>query len=234
MGELAARHVRPEIESVLTTTDGMAQEPHPHAISLSLPWGPAVRGLRWPGGVGTAVLIHEPGADLDAWRTLPAALAATLDLEVTAWDLPGHGLSDDPWDLSQVTQIVKALFGDAGRGQHHFAIAAGESAFAALNVAANQSCSGLVLFTPRDSDDAIAIERSPAVPKLFLAGALSGNDVSTARRLARDSGGWSIVTSLPETAGGTTLLASGSAAMILDQIGVFLGDCLFRSREPAD
>src|SRR5919108_4686955 len=48
-------------------------------------------GDRW------AVLIHDESRDLDAWHGLSGPLAG-LGLCVLAFDLAGHGTSDDPWD----------------------------------------------------------------------------------------------------------------------------------------
>jgi pimeloyl-ACP methyl ester carboxylesterase len=54
-------------------------------------------------------MLHEPGADVDAWGTLPAQLAQALNVEVVAFDLPGHGLSDDPWDERTTGELVRQL-----------------------------------------------------------------------------------------------------------------------------
>src|SRR5215217_5716273 len=46
----------------------------PQAIEWSLPGGKIIRGFRWGIGPDTALLLHEPGADLDAWTTLPVEI----------------------------------------------------------------------------------------------------------------------------------------------------------------
>ncbi|MGH2616037.1 MAG: hypothetical protein ACRDJC_12415, partial [Thermomicrobiales bacterium] len=88
--------------------------PEPHAIELTLPWGPVVRGHRWDGGPDSVLLLHEPGADLDAWGTLPDQLARALNVEVIVVDLPGHGLSDDPWEAGRIAELIRFLLRNAG------------------------------------------------------------------------------------------------------------------------
>jgi pimeloyl-ACP methyl ester carboxylesterase len=83
--------------------------PHPEAVELPLPWGPVIRGFRWGGGPDTAFLLHEPGSDIDAWGTLPVLIARQLGIETVALDLPGHGLSDDPWDPARLPDLLLEL-----------------------------------------------------------------------------------------------------------------------------
>jgi pimeloyl-ACP methyl ester carboxylesterase len=82
---------------------------HPTAVELLLPWGPVIRGVRWGAGPDRVLLLHEPGADIDAWGTLPSHLAQSLGVEALAVDLPGHGLSDDPWEPEMIGEFVRHL-----------------------------------------------------------------------------------------------------------------------------
>jgi hypothetical protein len=77
------------------------------AVAWPLPWGPVVRGVRRGEGAAVALLLHEPGADLDAWGHLPDQLARALPLTVIALDLPGHGLSDDPWEPERLGDLIQ-------------------------------------------------------------------------------------------------------------------------------
>ena len=210
---------------------GEGPTPHPEAIERQLSWGPVVRGLRWVGGVDTAFLLHEPGADIDAWGSLSEQLASQLAIEVIAFDLPGHGLSDDPWEPALLPALLRSLLGITPVPRRRFVIAAGAPAFAALGVAAGPGLAGLVCLSPEDSGDGSIPPRSPAVPKLMVAGSLAGNDLDTARRLATSCGGWAIVTSLPVADRGTALLASAWGGRIREEIGAFLRDC--QRRPPA-
>src|SRR5687768_8666046 len=79
----------------------------PRAVEWSLPWGQVIRGFRWGEGPDSVLLLHEPGADLDAWRNLPAEIARQLEIESVAVDLPGHGLSDDPWDPERLPDLLR-------------------------------------------------------------------------------------------------------------------------------
>jgi pimeloyl-ACP methyl ester carboxylesterase len=81
-----------------------------------------VRAIEWPlpgdqsfaaspvtVGPDTAFLLHDPGSDVDAWGTLPIQIARDLEIETVALDLPGHGLSDDPWEPEQLPELLRYL-----------------------------------------------------------------------------------------------------------------------------
>jgi hypothetical protein len=55
------------------------------------------------------LLLHDPGSDLDAWGSLPWQLARALPLAVVAIDLPGHGLSDAPWEPERLGDVVRFI-----------------------------------------------------------------------------------------------------------------------------
>ncbi len=198
----------------------------PRAIELQLPWGPVVRGLTWGTAPDSVVLLHEPGADVDAWGTLPGLIARALEQETIALDLPGHGLSDDPWELVRVEELVRFLVRReetlAGR---QFLIAAGSIAYSALTLAADLQLAGLVCLSPLRSPDMPPFVRSPRVPKLLISGSLAGDDLDTARQLASASGGWAVVTSVPVEARGTALLRSDWRGRVAEEIVTFLRDC---------
>lgn len=62
---------------------------------LDLDDGITLRGIRIDGGrAARLVLLHDVGRDLDEFGRLPEALAR-LGCDVMAFDLPGHGISDD-------------------------------------------------------------------------------------------------------------------------------------------
>ncbi len=199
--------------------------PDPEAVELPCPWGPVVRGLRWPGAHGTVFLLHEPGTDVDAWGRLPEQIARQLEIETFALDLPGHGLSDDPWEPARLPDLLRGLREIVPGANRRFVIAAGLSATAALTLAAELGLSGLVSLSPEAPRAGSNPVRSPAVPKLFCAGSLAGDDLDTARRLASVCGGWSTVTTLPLAACGTALLASTWRGRLTEAIIAFLRDC---------
>ena len=204
--------------------------PSPQAIESNLPWGVTLRGLCWGNGPDVAILLHEPGADIDAWATLPFEIVRQLEIETVAVDLPGHGLSGDPWDPARLPDLLQALPEIAPAAGRRFLIAAGASAIAALEHLPAIGLSGLVCLSPLSPEAGNQPPRSPRVPKLFVAGSLAGNDLEAARRLASSSGGWAGVTSLPVAERGSALLASAWGARLIEQIVAFLRDC--QQRQP--
>jgi pimeloyl-ACP methyl ester carboxylesterase len=202
----------------------------PQAIEWSLPWEQFIRGFRWGKGPDTVLLLHEPGADLDAWTILPVEIARRLEIETVALDLPGHGLSDDPWDPTRLTDILQHVPEFAPAAGRRFLIAGGSPAIAALQQASAIGLAGLVCLSPVIAEAGEYLPRSPRLPKLFVAGSLAGSDLKEARLLATACGGWSVVTSLPVAERGTGLLASSWGTQLVEQIVEFLGDC---QRRPA-
>src|ERR687898_1784848 len=97
----------------------------PQAIESRLPWGQTIRGFHWGAGPDTVLLLHEPGADLDAWATLPVEIVRQLEIETIAVDLPGHGLSDDPWDPARLPDLLGHLPDLALTAGRRYLIAAG-------------------------------------------------------------------------------------------------------------
>ncbi len=224
----------------------------PQPIEAPLPWGPVMRGLRWGNGPGVAWFLHEPGRDIDAWRGLPAQIARSLSLQSIALDLPGHGLSDDPWEPSRMHELVRYLLsgqverstspgmtltplplspcaqGEGGM----FVIAAGCSAFTSLLHATEPGLSGLVCLSPRfpsGPDLGTIPPRTPHIPKLLFAGSRADGDLATARRLATTTGGWAVVNSVPVVERGTELLATPWQDRIGEAIVAFLRDCRLRT-----
>jgi pimeloyl-ACP methyl ester carboxylesterase len=202
----------------------------PQAIEWSLPWGQIVRGFRWGNGPDIVLLLHEPGADLDAWTSLPVEIARQLEIETVAVDLPGHGLSDDPWDPLRLPDLLRHLPEFAPAAGRRFLIAAGSPAITALEQASAIELAGLVCLSPEVPEEGQNPPRSPRLPKLFVAGSLTANDLNEARRLATACGGWSVVTSLPVAERGTGLLALSWRGQLVEQIVAFLRDC---QRRPA-
>jgi pimeloyl-ACP methyl ester carboxylesterase len=194
----------------------------PAALEHALPWGQVARGLRWGSGEDRILLLHEPGVDIDAWAGLPGKLALRLALEVLAIDLPGHGLSDDPWDASQLPDLLRSLF--AGTPGRRFVVAAGSIAGTTLAHTGEVALAGVALLTPERLVGS-PLPRSPRVPKLFFAGSLAGNDLANARGLAADTGGWAIVTAFPVAHRGTALLSPPWDDRITEQIITFIRDC---------
>jgi pimeloyl-ACP methyl ester carboxylesterase len=206
----------------------------PRAIEWTLPSRTVLRGFRWGERRDTAVLLHEPGADLDAWASLPVEIATQLEIGTVAVDLPGHGLSDDPWDPAQLPDLLRHLPDLAPGPGRRFLIVAGSPAMAALEHASAIDLTGLVCLSPVIPEGGSLPPRSPRLAKLFVAGSLAENDLSEARRLASACGGWSVVTALPVAERGTGLLASSWGGQLFEQIVTFLRDCQRRPAQAHD
>ena len=199
------------------------------AIDYRLSWGPVVRGVRLGAGDDTALLLHDAGRDIDAWGALPWRLSEELPLQVVAFDLPGHGLSDDPWQPERLDELLRELVLPLPSAR--IVLAPGATALAALRLAAELALTGLVCLSPDALTPSSALTRSPSVPKRLFAGSAAGDDLATARRLAGAAGGWAVVTSLPVAERGTGLLATAWGEPISEAIVAFLRDC--QQRRPS-
>jgi hypothetical protein len=203
-------------------------------IEVALPGLPTMRGQRWGAGAPAALLLHEPGADLDAWGVLPALLARRLEAAIDVLDLPGHGLSDDPWEPARLADLLAALRDHAG-SMGPAIVAAGDTAGVALALAASLRPAAIVALSPAGFDPAdSAIERSPRVPKLLFAGAHDGDALARARLAANTLGGWAVVSSVPTAERGAAILAGRWGASVADDIAGFLREALTRRKTMRD
>lgn len=199
---------------------------HAGVVELPLPTGTVVRGRHWRHGPDSALLIHEPGGDLDAWDNLPELLHGD-GLSVLAIDLPGHGLSDDPWQPDALPDVIAHLVESVptrGNGAR-FIVGAGLSATAVLLAPPAVRIMGIVAFSPVDTGhDLPADRRPPARPKLVLVGA-HGGEAGAARGVAKRVPGWCAVSTFPTAYQGSALLASAWGAQAREQTLGFLRDC---------
>ncbi len=145
---------------------------------------------------------------------------------VAAFDLPGHGLSDDSWEPDRLEDVLRALVARAELPFRQVLITAGLTASAALDVASDLQRVGLVCLSPGASPGAMAPPRSPETPKLFFASALAGVDLDNAHTLASSTGGWANVTSLAVEETGTALLASRWSEQVEEGVVSFARDFL--------
>ena len=223
-----------------------AEHAEPTAVAqleIPTPGGPVLRGQRRGEGAHRAILLHEPGTDLDAWAALPALLAGA-DLTVVAVDLPGHGLSDDPWrpDLLPATMATLVAHARAEGTVSVCLVAAGAGATAGLHLADDPGLDGVVALSPAEPTDDSSALRTARVPKLILVGALDPSALATARSVAARCGGWTVLSTIPTADQGTCLLAGSWGNQVGEQIAAFLRDCrrprpalaTRRLRPPAD
>jgi pimeloyl-ACP methyl ester carboxylesterase len=194
-------------------------------IQQTLTWGPTVRGVRWGFGDHRVLFLHEPGSDLDAWGSMLRELAHALNVEARAFDLPGHGLSDDPWNPERLPAVISELSAPKGPvTSNPIIIAAGASALATLQITDQLVLPGLIALSP--SGESQSFPRSPKVPKLFFAGSMAGDDLDNTRRLASACSGWAVVTAVPVDARGSGLLDTDWNRRIAEAIVSFVRDCV--------
>lgn len=184
--------------------------------------------MRWGDEPDRVVLLHDAGRDLDAWGPLPARLAARLPVAVVNLDLPGHGLSDDPWREDDAADLLRVVLRDTESAGRTFVVTAGQLAGLTLGMADELGIAGLIALSPQAPSSSATLLRSPTVPKLLFAGALAGDDLQVTRQVASFTGGWAVVTSIPAATTGTDLLDDSWRRTVFDQIETFLRDCLIR------
>lgn len=199
------------------------------AVEFAATDGAILRGLRYGEGERWVVLVHDEGRDLDAWKLLVPDLAA-LGLTVLAFDLRGHGASDDPWEPRLLpADVVAALRLARSEGARSlYLVGAGAGATAALVAAGKLQVKALVALSPHAELDGIRPDalRESRAPKLFIVGGEDAGAAAQASSVHRASIGWSVLAAPPVEAQGTDLLASDWGETVAEHVLVFLTDYL--------
>lgn len=186
---------------------------------VELMWGTVgIRGYRWAGDADVVVLLHDVEADLDAWADVPLVLA-TDGYSVVAVDLPGHGISDDPWEPERAVELVTFL-ADAVKppAPRCFVVAAGRLCGPAL---AAPGVDALVALSPATVTHA---PDHPTPPVCIIVGGADEEASSVADRFFRNTRGWVVSSSFGTTAQSTKLYASEWGAHAIEQTLMFLRD----------
>jgi pimeloyl-ACP methyl ester carboxylesterase len=188
-----------------------------------------LRGNLYDGGDRWAVLVHDEGSDCDCWRSLVVPLA-NIGLRPLAFDLRGHGVSDDPWEPGRVADDVLAAlrFAHAEGASALFLLGAGVGATAALVAAGRQEVGALVLYSPRvglAGVDADALRETTA-PKLVVVGGHEPDAAAQASEVYRGSIGWGLLESPPVEEQGVDLLSSEWGEHVVEHTLAFLRDYL--------
>jgi pimeloyl-ACP methyl ester carboxylesterase len=169
--------------------------------------------------VDWVVLVHGPGEDVDAWGDVPAVLAGD-GLGVVVIDLPGHGLSDDPWEAGRIGEVIDGLVVEVRKAgaRRCFVVAVGELAEAAVRARGVDAC---VVVSPV----APVGEAEGATPSmLVLVGGLERAAVDAADRFFRWTRGWAVMSALGTAAQGTAIFASAWGGHAREQVIGFLRD----------
>ncbi len=205
----------------------MPRIPRPEPVEIEVPGKHVtVRGLWWPGSDHAIVLVHEPGADVDSWGTLPDELASE-GYAVLAIDLPGHGLSDGTWHVVLLDPTVAAAQEAAvERGARTvFLIAAGLAASAGV-----LGFRARVAIAPQLPESPSLSSRLPVMPTLILVGA-DHAEREAAQAFFRRATGWAVLSTFGGDRGGVSLLDGAWRAQVREQIRAFLAD--YRLSSPA-
>lgn len=191
--------------------------------------GVLLRGQAWGDGERWALLVHDEGQDLDSWRALVGWLLG-LELQVLAFDLRGHGASDDRWRPAKApADVLAALrFAESKSARWLTLVGAGAGATAALAAAGHHEVQALVGLSPRARIDGVPADllREARAPKLFVVGSLDPAAVAEAEDILKRSIGWSVLASPPVADQGTDLLSSEWAEQIVEHMLGFLRDYL--------
>jgi pimeloyl-ACP methyl ester carboxylesterase len=176
-----------------------------------------------------AVLVHEEGRDLDAWRSLVGPLLG-LGVCVLALDNPGHGASDDPWEPRRLPgQVLAALrYAESEGARLLCLIGAGAGAAAALVAAGEHEVQAIVALSPPAELDGVSPDawREAAAPKLIFVGGEDPVAAAEAAEVHHRSIGWGVLQTLPSTRQGTAMLESEWAGQVIETTLAFLRDYL--------
>ena len=170
-----------------------------------------LRGQRAGDADRWALLVHDEGRDLDGWRPLTSWLA-DHGFSVLAFDLPGHGASDDPWRPALATQAVMAAveFATSAGARSVHLVGEGIGAIAVLATAAdpNMRVASIVVFSPGPDEQVaeLAQVREARAPKLILVGSLVPAALEAAEVVFRGAIGPCELAKFPVEAQGTDLL----------------------------
>ncbi len=190
------------------------------AVSFELTIGTGVvRGYRWDGDANAVVMLHDAGSDLDCWGGLPGALHAA-GYTVVAVDLPGHGLSDDPWAPDTLPEIAGSIEKDA---QRRFLIAAGAVA-GRLLFSADPPFDAVIGFSPSLGDAYERKNTEATPPALLFVGSLDPVARVATDAVFRLTRGWTLVSSFGTTHQGASLLDSEWGQHVFEQCVSFLQD----------
>jgi pimeloyl-ACP methyl ester carboxylesterase len=192
-------------------------------VEFGGPDTPVLRGQRFGAGERWAVLVHGEGKDLDGWRQVAAWLAGR-GLSVLAFDLPGHGASDDPWEPQLALPAVVAAVDFAraqGSRQVHL-MGEGVGAIAALAVAAGGSgdIASVAAFSPQRDDRVAKFSevREARVPKLILVGSLDPAAAESAEAVFRGAIGPCEMARFPVAAQGADLLSGEWGPQVREKV----------------
>jgi len=180
-------------------------------VEFAGPGNLVLRGQRSGVDGRWVVLVHGVGRDLDGWGSL-ATWLASQGLTALAFDLPGHGASDDPWDPQNAVASVAAAvdFARSEGSRHVHIVGEGVGALAALGVTASGlgDIASVTALSPQAEDRVARVSdiREARVSKLIVVGSLSRTSAEFAEAVFRSAIGPCEMARFPIAAQGTDLL----------------------------
>jgi alpha-beta hydrolase superfamily lysophospholipase len=198
----------------------------PSAVEISSPTRPTLRGHLYGQGPCWTVLVHDEGRDLDSWKSLVPELVQS-DFCALAFDLCGHGASDDPWDPGQVVADVTRVlnFARSQGATKLYLLGAGMGGTASLAAADTHGVRAIVALSPRaDLSSPQANIRVSTAPKLIMAGSRDKLAMQQASNIYDRVIGWSMLETPPVAEQGTDLLWSPWGGTLREHVLTFLRD----------
>jgi pimeloyl-ACP methyl ester carboxylesterase len=188
------------------------------AVEVETSGGLVLRGELRRRGPDWVVLVHDAGADLDAWRPLAGPLAAE-GMSVLALDLRGHGGSDGEPSASTVGDDTRTAIGCArASGAASVVVgAAGSSSAGALAAAEAGACLAFFALAP------VGAVPDASLPRLAVVGSRDPEQEKLGSALVQGAG-WSVVVRVPLASAGCRILESSWSSNVRDYVLAFLRD----------
>jgi pimeloyl-ACP methyl ester carboxylesterase len=197
-------------------------------VELTTADGLTLRGEQWGDGPDWLLLLHDRGADLDAWQPFHPLVAARPDWCALALDLRGHGGSDDPWtDDSCALDVTAAVaFARAHGARFVCAFGVGTGATAALRASGgDDGPDALILCSPAPLDGVDPHElRGQGLSKLFFVGSQDPDAHALTATLRVRSIGQPLVVNFPTAVQGHELLTGPWASQVCDHVASFFDE----------
>jgi pimeloyl-ACP methyl ester carboxylesterase len=195
--------------------------------------GTTLRGICWGGSDRWVLLVHDLAEDLDAWCPLEAVLAES-GCSRLAFDLRGHGASDDALDSDRIDLDIEAAarFAEEAGAKRICVISAGRSALVALGLQRERPFEGMVLLSPAPlgGHDRSSL-RGEGTRKLFVVGSEDEALEKASSSLHSASIGWCYSVSFPTARQGCSLLEGAHAIHTKEHLASFVREFAYDAEE---